>query len=112
MADTTPPNAIASSVSLDPAGLAALYEQYAPGLRRLVVGVLRDREAAEDVVQATFAKAIQVGHTARVQTRKAWLFRVAYHEALPSVAGKRWASARSSASPGRNRWPEARPRSR
>jgi RNA polymerase sigma factor (sigma-70 family) len=37
---------------------------------------------ASDAVQLTFVKAIEQGHTANEESRKAWLFRVAYHEAL------------------------------
>ena len=33
-------------------------------------------------VQAALVKAIEQGRTAKEETRKAWLFRVAYHEAL------------------------------
>src|SRR6185369_4620250 len=35
-----------------------------------------------DVLQATFVKMSQRGHETRQETRKAWLFRVAYHEAM------------------------------
>lgn len=67
---------------LDAEVVSALYVEHAEELRRFLVGVLRDTQLAGDVLQATFAKAIQVGHTSREETRKAWLFRVAYHEAM------------------------------
>jgi RNA polymerase sigma-70 factor (ECF subfamily) len=46
------------------------------------VGVLRDGELAGEALQATFVKAMEAGHTAAEDTRKGWLFRVAFHEAL------------------------------
>lgn len=67
---------------LDPDVVAALYLEHAEELRRFLVGVLKDSQLAHDVLQATFAKAIQQGHTSREETRKAWLFRVAFNEAM------------------------------
>lgn len=67
---------------IDPAAVAALYLQYGEELRRFLVGLLRDPQLAADCLQATFARAVEVGHTSREETRKAWLFRVAYHEAM------------------------------
>lgn len=67
---------------LDPAVVAELYVEHADELRAFLTGVLRDGELANEAVQATFAKAVETGHTARQETFKGWLFRVAYHEAL------------------------------
>lgn len=67
---------------LDPAEVEALYHAHEAELRRLLLGVLRDHSLAGDVLQATFAKVLVQGHTSREETRKAWLFRVAYREAL------------------------------
>src|SRR6187200_426834 len=67
---------------IDPALVASLYVKHADELRRFVLGVVRDPEQATDVLQATFAKAVEMGHTAREETLKGWLFRVAFHEAL------------------------------
>lgn len=71
-----------SAGMLDASQVVALYEEHGLELRRFVLGVVRSPELASDVVQATFAKVIELGHTARVETRKGWLFRVALHEAL------------------------------
>lgn len=60
----------------------ALYQEHGDELRRLLLGILRDPQLAADVLQATFAKALVQGHTSREETRKAWLFRVGYHEAM------------------------------
>jgi RNA polymerase sigma-70 factor (ECF subfamily) len=67
---------------LDPSVVAALYLEHANELRRFLVGVLRDRELANEVLQIAFAKAVERGHTAERESLKAWLFRVALNEAL------------------------------
>lgn len=73
---------VADDDQLDPATVAALYLEHGEQLQRFLVGLLRDPQLAADVLQATFAKVVQVGHTTQSETRKAWLFRVAYHEAM------------------------------
>lgn len=72
----------ADNGNIDPAVVAALYAQHGEELKRFLVGLLRDPHLAGDVVQATFAKMVERGHETREETRKAWLFRVAYHEAM------------------------------
>jgi RNA polymerase sigma factor (sigma-70 family) len=67
---------------IDPAIVASLFVEHADELRRFLQGVLRNHDQASDVLQVTFAKAIELGHTAREETLKGWLFRVAYHEAI------------------------------
>jgi RNA polymerase sigma-70 factor (ECF subfamily) len=67
---------------LDPVTLAALYVEHADELSRFLIGVLRDGHLASDVVQTTFAKAAEQGHTAKNESLKSWLFTVAYHEAM------------------------------
>lgn len=67
---------------LDPAVIAALYAEYAQELRAFLTGVLRDGELAQEILQVSFAKAVEAGHTARADSLKSWLFQVAYHEAL------------------------------
>lgn len=67
---------------LDAARIAAIYVEYGAELKRFIVGVVRDPELAADVLQATFTKAIERGHTVRAATLKGWLFRVALNEAL------------------------------
>ena len=67
---------------LDPAVVAALYVEHGEELRRFLQGVLRDAQLAADVLQATFVKLSERGHETRAPTRKAWLFRVAFNEAL------------------------------
>jgi len=67
---------------LDSSVVAALYVEHGEELRRFLQGVLRDAQLAADVLQATFVKMSERGHETRAGSRKAWLFRVAYHEAL------------------------------
>jgi RNA polymerase sigma factor (sigma-70 family) len=67
---------------LDPSVVAALYVEHGEELRRFLLGLLRDAQLASDVLQATFVKLVQRGHETRAESRKAWLFRVAYHEAM------------------------------
>jgi RNA polymerase sigma-70 factor (ECF subfamily) len=62
--------------------VAALYVEHGEELRRFLLGLLRDAQLTSDVLQATFVKMVQRGHETRVESRKAWLFRVAYHEAM------------------------------
>jgi len=72
----------ASEGQLDPSIVAALYVEHAEELRRFLLGILRDAQLTADVLQATFVKMAQKGHQTQETTRKAWLFRVAYHEAM------------------------------
>ena len=67
---------------LDPVVVARLYLEHGEELRRFLLGLLRDPHLAGDVLQATFAKLVERGGETRDGSRKAWLFRVAYHEAM------------------------------
>ncbi|MEK6236210.1 MAG: RNA polymerase sigma factor [Planctomycetales bacterium] len=69
-------------VKMDPAAVAALYVQHAHELRCFLLGLVRDADLANEALQAAFAKAVELGHTSREETRKAWLFRVAMNEAF------------------------------
>lgn len=80
--DGSPLRAVDRVDSLDPAVAAALYVQHGEELRRFLIGVLRDSQLASDVLQTTFVKLVECGGPSAEESRKAWLFRVAYHEAL------------------------------
>lgn len=67
---------------LNPSIVAALYLSHGEELRRFLLGLVRDPALAADVLQTTFARLVERGHETRTETRKAWLFRVAYHEAM------------------------------
>ncbi len=72
----------ADETKLDPAIVAQLYVEHGEELKRFLIGLLRDTQLAHDVLQATFMKLVEQGHTTQEQSRKSWLFRVAYHEAM------------------------------
>jgi RNA polymerase sigma-70 factor (ECF subfamily) len=76
------PSSTDSIERLDPAHVAALFVKHADELRNFLIGVLRNRDQADDVLQVAFAKLVEVGHTAREESVKGWLFRVAYNEAI------------------------------
>lgn len=59
-----------------------LYDQFSTELGAFLLGVLRDRDLVAEALQSTFLKAIESGHTAREETVKGWLFRVAFNEAM------------------------------
>ena len=59
-----------------------LYEVHSRELLAFLIGVLRDGHAADEVVQATFARLMEAGHEARAETIKGWLFKVGFHEAM------------------------------
>jgi len=60
----------------------ALYACHAAELRVYLTGLLRDPELAADVLQATFLRAVELGHTASRENARSWLFRVAHNEAI------------------------------
>jgi RNA polymerase sigma-70 factor, ECF subfamily len=80
LSPTEEPNA--SCEKLTSEVVAALYAQHGEELRRFLLGVLRNGALAADCLQATFVKLVERGHETREETRKAWLFRVAFHEAM------------------------------
>ena len=67
---------------IDPAIVEQLYDQHAADLRHFLLGVLRQPGLVDEVLQATFTKALEVGHTSREVSRRGWLFRVAFNEAM------------------------------
>lgn len=85
---------------MEPARVAELYEAYSLQLRRFLLGVLKDSEAANDALQATFAKATTAAGTVNPANIRGWLFRVALNQALElrrrtavdAAARKKWAA--------------------
>ena len=67
-------------VELNPPAL--IFGEVVAELRRFVWGVVRNSAQVDDVIQATYVKALERGASAHAETAKGWLFRVAYHEAL------------------------------
>jgi RNA polymerase sigma-70 factor (ECF subfamily) len=74
----------------DAAAFEAVCERYSAGLRRHLLGMLRDAEAAEDLLQETLLRVW--AHAAQWDGRGAprgWLFRVATNLALNYVRAQR-----------------------
>jgi RNA polymerase sigma-70 factor (ECF subfamily) len=82
MADSGSSKRDASEGFVHSASMEALFAAHRAGLRRFVVGVVHDLEAAEDIVQTTFTKAIQAPESIPSEAMKSWLYRVAFHEAV------------------------------
>jgi len=62
---------------------ARLYREYGPAVYRRCLGLLRDREAAQDATQEVFVKL--VGNMARLEGREEvlpWIYRVATNHCL------------------------------
>jgi len=76
------------SSSLAPETAAVLFRQHAEGLRRLLRGVLRDPELAEEALQQTFLRLIQSGGEIGEDGRRAWMQRVALREAFALRRGQ------------------------
>lgn len=72
----------ANESRLESAEIEALYAAHSRDLLAFLVGVLKDGELAREALQATFAKAIESGHSAERETIRGWLFRVAFNEAI------------------------------
>ena len=62
--------------------LAALYREHNRGLHQFLLGLLRHRAEADEVLQQVFLKLLESWNTVQPQTAKGWLFTVAYHEAM------------------------------
>lgn len=68
--------------NLDRTQVEALWVQHAASVRHFVLGVVRDAEIADEVLQQTFVTLLEQGHTADSETRKGWIFRVAFRHAM------------------------------
>ncbi len=59
-----------------------LYNEHAAGLTALLWGILHNRDTVSEVVQATFAKALEQGGQVDPQKYKAWLYQVGVNAAI------------------------------
>jgi RNA polymerase sigma-70 factor (ECF subfamily) len=67
----------------DPESLAALVDQFGPGLLHYLVTCVGHRETAEDLLQDTLLAAVRhCGRLRHPERLRAWLFRIARHTAL------------------------------
>ena len=67
---------------IDPDEVGRLFSEHAEELVRFLTGVAGDTQLARDAVQISFTKMVERGGPEREESRKAWLFRVAYNEVL------------------------------
>lgn len=77
-----PADAPAAAGGDAPTPPSLIFDEVVAELRRFVWGVVRDSAGVDDVIQATYIKAMQRGAAVQPETAKGWLFRVAYNEAL------------------------------
>jgi len=79
-----------AALGRDQATLAALYAEHAPAVLRFLRGLLRDRAAAADATQETFARAFRRFDTLREGDRVApWLFGIARNVSLEHRRARR-----------------------
>jgi len=67
---------------IDPDVVSQLFSEHAEELVRFLLGVAGDVQLARDAVQVSFAKLVERGGPENQESRKAWIFRVAYNEVL------------------------------
>ena len=74
-----------------PAACQRLLTEYGPMVFRMVQRIVTCREDAEEVYQDVFVKALRGigGYDSRQATLATWLGRIAYHESLNFVRGKK-----------------------
>jgi len=80
---------------LDATLVAALYVEHAEELRRFLLGVLRESATSRGRAPNNICQIGGKRGRTREESRKAWLFRVAFHEALRSAAALRSRQSRS-----------------
>ena len=70
---------------LDVAAAEQAFVAHATEIERFLVGILKDPALAADIVQTTFVRLLEKGAGVATRTRRAWLFKVAYNEAMLSL---------------------------
>ncbi|MCU0703877.1 MAG: RNA polymerase sigma factor [Fimbriiglobus sp.] len=66
----------------DSSAVGAIFERYEQPVFRYLLGVLKDRHAAEDVLQDTFVLVLRKAEAAAGESFRGWLFTVAHQQAL------------------------------
>jgi RNA polymerase sigma-70 factor (ECF subfamily) len=66
----------------DSAAVGVIFDRYEQSVFRYLVGVLKDRHAAEDVLQDTFVLVLRKAEAAAGESFRGWLFAVAHQQAL------------------------------
>ena len=76
----------------DMGAFAEIYKRYAPGMRRFVAGMIKDRAKAEDIVQDIFMRLMTTRPVfENVVAFKNWLFVCARNEVVSTLRSK-WES--------------------
>jgi len=73
---------VSSGDELQPVDLGASYVANASDLRAFLTGLLRNTHLADEALQATFGKALLHQEAISPDSMRAWLFQVAYREAM------------------------------
>lgn len=58
------------------------YERWSADIRHFLIGLTRNGEEAEELVQATFSRLVAAGESAGASSLRGWLFRVAHNEVM------------------------------
>jgi RNA polymerase sigma-70 factor (ECF subfamily) len=66
----------------DSTAVGGIFERYEQPVFRYLLGVLKDRHAAEDVLQDTFVLVLRKADAAAGESFRGWLFAVAHQQAL------------------------------
>lgn len=72
-----------------PSGVERLWHEYAGGLLSYSVALLGDLAAAEDVLQAVFARLLEKGIPPDIESERAYLSRAVRNESLNAVRYRR-----------------------
>ncbi|MCA9093670.1 MAG: sigma-70 family RNA polymerase sigma factor [Planctomycetaceae bacterium] len=79
-AEEKDPETSRSAVGWTPEEIRRAYEEHARDLRMFLVGVVRNRHLADDLLQGVFARLLERSHQVRRETLRGWLFQVAWNE--------------------------------
>ena len=66
---------------LSPETVRKLFDAHGREVLEFLTGVLRDANSAQDVLQITFRRVLEVGHTASEESFQGWIFKLALQEA-------------------------------
>jgi RNA polymerase sigma-70 factor (ECF subfamily) len=58
------------------------YERWSADIRAFLLGLTRNADEAEDLLQATFGRLVESGAEAGTSSLRGWLFRVAHNEVM------------------------------
>lgn len=78
----SPPAEEVSPQKLSSQQVNEIYGHFGQDVWAFLLGVLKDRNAADDALQQTFQRVAECGATASSETLRGWLFQVAFREAL------------------------------